>query len=354
MPRRTGVLTFHRCINYGSYWQALGLVEALRARDIDAVILDHRSTAVDRAEWRVALRPTLPTPVPQSDIPAYRRKVEKFARAWCSLPLSKPFPVESPDSLPRLKQVVIGSDEVWNFSHPWYASLPIFFGRDLPTDNVISYAATFGNYGHQWGLHEPFRSWLTDFKAISVRDENSRTLIREGCRRDPALVLDPCLQFPLKLTSHWSGRDDPYLALYGHNFTPSFLQTLRQFSSHFKLPIISIGYRNPDVDGNWLDAGPHDFAHFMARATAVATNFFHGCVFALRNRKPFVSELTPYRSHKVLGLIRLLEADSHLLEPDAEYSQFEMALGAAPAEKIFHNLERLRRQSEAFLETSLI
>jgi hypothetical protein len=31
--RRVGVLTFHRCINYGSYWQARCLVEGLRKRD---------------------------------------------------------------------------------------------------------------------------------------------------------------------------------------------------------------------------------------------------------------------------------------------------------------------------------
>ena len=28
----TGVLTFHRCINYGSYWQARCLMEGLRRR----------------------------------------------------------------------------------------------------------------------------------------------------------------------------------------------------------------------------------------------------------------------------------------------------------------------------------
>ena len=29
---KIGVLTFHRCINYGSYWQARSLVEGLRSR----------------------------------------------------------------------------------------------------------------------------------------------------------------------------------------------------------------------------------------------------------------------------------------------------------------------------------
>src|SRR5437867_7124074 len=49
--RKVGVLTFHHCINYGSYWQARCLVEGLRARGHDAVILDHRSRRADAAEW---------------------------------------------------------------------------------------------------------------------------------------------------------------------------------------------------------------------------------------------------------------------------------------------------------------
>jgi hypothetical protein len=36
----------------------------------------------------------------------------------------------------------------------------------------------------------------------------------------------------------------------------------------------------------------------MARAEAVATNFFHGCVFALLNDTPFVCETSAYRRNR--------------------------------------------------------
>ena len=39
--RKIGVLTFHRCINYGSYWQARCLVEGLRDRGFEAELLNH-------------------------------------------------------------------------------------------------------------------------------------------------------------------------------------------------------------------------------------------------------------------------------------------------------------------------
>ena len=71
VPRKIGVLTFHRCINYGSYWQARCLVDGLRGRGHDAVLLDHRSVRVNRAEWKCALSPLLPAPTPPSEYPLY-------------------------------------------------------------------------------------------------------------------------------------------------------------------------------------------------------------------------------------------------------------------------------------------
>src|SRR3954469_11840111 len=93
--RRVGVLTFHRCINYGSYWQARCLVEGLRARGHDAVLLDHQSPRVNRAEWRCALRPD-----PRSGVNTYgaeyRAKARRFFAAFDELPQSEPFPLEAP------------------------------------------------------------------------------------------------------------------------------------------------------------------------------------------------------------------------------------------------------------------
>src|SRR5947209_1980848 len=95
-PPKVGVLTFHRCINYGSYWQARCLVEGLRARGHDAVILDHRSRRADAAEWKCALQPVLPAWVPRRDRLRYAVKMLRFFRAFASLPLSPPFALENP------------------------------------------------------------------------------------------------------------------------------------------------------------------------------------------------------------------------------------------------------------------
>ena len=99
-PRRIGVLTFHRCINYGSYWQARCLVEGLRDSGYDAVLMDHRSRQVDRAEWRCALAPV---PAERDFREQYTRKARAFLEAFESLPQSRAFPLERP--------VIVGHQE---------------------------------------------------------------------------------------------------------------------------------------------------------------------------------------------------------------------------------------------------
>src|SRR5438309_2860019 len=124
--KRVGVLTFHKCINYGSYWQARCLVEYLRGRGFDAHLLDHDCACVRRAEARCALQPRLPERTPRRELRHYAAKTRKFAEAIARLPLSRRFSLHQPQSAGDYDSIVVGSDEVWNFRHPWYGSRPIF------------------------------------------------------------------------------------------------------------------------------------------------------------------------------------------------------------------------------------
>ncbi|HUS13524.1 MAG TPA: polysaccharide pyruvyl transferase family protein [Chloroflexia bacterium] len=353
-PRRVGVLTFHGCINYGSYWQARCLVEGLQARGHDAVILDHRSRRVNLVEWKCAYRPVLPTPVPRSDYPLYRQKIRAFFRALESLPVSRPFALENPADMDPCDTVVVGSDEVWNLRHPWYGGCPLFYGTGLRADRVIAYAASFGNYDGAAGLAPFWADRLRQFEAISVRDENSRRIISTALGVEPDLVLDPCLQFPLEAQGEWYGPEEPFVAVYGHNFTGWFSAAVRCWARAHGYRLLSLGYRNDWADEQWITAGPHDFAHGMARATAVATNFFHGCVFALRNAKPFVSELTPYRTIKVQDLLGAVGGLNRLVGPEAPDGAYAAALGTPLEPAIVQRLDQLRRSSAAYLEEALV
>ena len=350
--RRIGVLTFHRCINYGSYWQARCLTEGLRRRGHDAVLLDHRSARVNRAEWRCALQPTLPAPTAPEDVPLYAKKTRRFFDAFATLPLSEPFDLEEPRLQDRFDAVVVGSDEVWNFRHPWYAGRPLFFGEGLGADRLVAYAASFGNHDAEDGVDPRWTERLSDFSAIAVRDDNSRRLIRSGLGREPEIVLDPCLQFddlPRRPAEPWADR----AVVYGHSFAGWFKAAVRRWADARGVRLISLGYRNDWADEQWITAGPEDFARAMASARAVITNFFHGCVFALVNARPFVSALADYRVNKVRDLIARVGAERRLVSGDSPPSAVAAALDDPLEPEIANRLSGLRRRSESWLDLAL-
>jgi hypothetical protein len=351
---KIGVLTFHRCINYGSYWQARCLTEGLQARGHKAVLLDHYSRRVNLAEWKCAYQPVLPTPVPKEDQPLYREKIERFFHAFESLPLSAPFPLHRPFEMEDYDVVVTGSDEVWNLAHPWYGGCPLFYGDGLNARQLISYAASFGSYHASWRLEQQWADKLRNFDAISVRDANSQSIIQDALGFTPEMVLDPCLQFPVQPdVRDLNFLKTPYVAVYGHNFSNAFASEIRRWAAHRRLPLISIGYRNDWADAQWLAADPHDFAHFMAHSEAVATNFFHGCIFALRNKKPFVCETSPYRSNKVQGLMAKVGGEKHLLTEEAPPVAYNTRLSEPPDEEMLKKIDQLRHRSNQYLDGAL-
>lgn len=352
MSQKVGVLTFHRCINYGSYWQARCSAEGLAERGVDVVLLDHHSERVNWAEWRCALQPLLPTPVPPADRRLYAAKARKFFEAFAKLPMSRPFHLENPSSMEPVDTVVVGSDEVWNFRHPWYAGYPLFFGEGLKADRVVAYAASFGSHDAADALDRRWAERLQRFEALAVRDENSRQLVQGALGREPELVLDPCLQF-----AHVCRRDPTDqprdVVVYGHSFPAWFGSLVRRWAEAAGLRLVSLGYRNDWAHEQRLTAGPEEFAQAMGNALAVVTNFFHGCVFALVNSKPFVCIPSAYRSNKVQNLTRAVAAEDRLIGEDAGVSRLDDLLREPLGPSVQGAIDAMRRRSGAYLDHAL-
>jgi hypothetical protein len=347
-PLNVGVLTFHRCINYGSYWQARCLVEGLQRRGHRAVLLDHHARRVNRAEWRCALSPHLPFRTRPDDRRAYARKTRRFFAAFDQLPLSTRFDLDRPEEAEPHDLVLVGSDEVWNLWHPWYGRHPLFYGSGAPAPRLAAYAASFGNQPAAERLDPEFAALLSRFEAISVRDDNSREMIRDALGQEPELVLDPCLQFPSVVRQPATGGD--YVLIYGHSFPAWFQAGVRNRARAAGQRLVSFGYRNDWADEQWLESGPEEFPRHVAGAAAVATTFFHGCVFALLHGKPLACAASDYRANKVRSLMGLLGEDGRLMEQGSTDEAYHAALAVPPGATVEQRLAEMRARSDAFLD----
>src|SRR5438270_2067421 len=351
--KKIGVLTFDKCINYGSYWQARCLVEWLHARGHDAELLDHDCECVRRAEAKCALQPKLPEHTPAHELPRYRAKVRRFIDAIARLPRSRRFSLHEPESAPAYDTIVVGSDEVWNFRHPWYGSHPIFFGDGLRTERLVSYAASFGNHSAWDGIAPEWAEKLQRFSAVSVRDQNSWHLIHGGTGREAELVLDPCLAFPEAAKSHPADFESDFALVYGHGFPPWLGERVRGWADRAGIRLVSIGYSNEWADEQRIGRGPAEFAALMAGARAVITNFFHGCVFALLHGKPWASVPSDYRSIKIPDLTAMVGEQDRLVQQHTSEDDLADLLATPAPPEVVDRIGHLRARSEDYLDAAL-
>lgn len=348
--KKIGILTFHRCINYGAYWQVRCLSDFFARAGYAPQVLDYGWRGFFLNELKHALRPF--RGAPKSDILRFAAKTLRCYAAQQRIRRTPSFPLTRPPDFADFELIAVGSDEVWNLSHPWLGKVPLFFGEGLAPKRLVSYAASFGNYPATEGLNEKWANRLRRFDAISVRDKNSLELVERNLGFTPTLVLDPCLLAEKLQNSPAATAEAPYVLVYGNRFVPDLINETREFARARNLRILSIGYRNDWADRSILTAGPHDFLRMMKNATAVVTTYFHGCVFSLRCERPFVAQLSKYRSNKVGGLLTAVKASHRIFDP-SHAGQVHTLLSAPVELEVFEAIAALRTTSESYLQSCL-
>jgi len=350
VSNKIGILTFHRCVNYGAYWQVRCLSDFFKRAGYEPQVLDYGWKGFLVREIGHALRPF--RGAPKSDVFRFGVKTLKCYGAQQRLRRTPGFSLRSPPDFSDFDLITVGSDEVWNLSHPWLGKVPLFFGERLKPKRLVSYAASFGNYAATNGLPAEWAHRLQRFDNISVRDNNSFELVQQHVGRTPTLVLDPCLLAETLEVPAQTSSEPPYVLVYGNRFVPELIAATRQWARTKNLPIISVGYRNDWTDRSILTAGPHDFLRMVNGAAAVVTTYFHGCVFSLRCQRPFIAQLSPYRANKVAGLLSMVKATHRIFDP-AIPGKLEALLTTPIEPQTLSAISHLRSTSVHYLEGCL-
>lgn len=298
-----------------------------------------------RAEWACALQPHLPERSSAADRRRLAAKVRAFAHAQARLARSSRFPLAgSPGE--AFDRIVVGSDEVWNPSHPWYGGAGLFWGDGLAGTPLIAHAASCGHHADPFPADRA--ASLERFAAIAVRDRTTQARVHEATGRSPPLVLDPCLQFPPERAAPL--RRAPYALVYGHDFPEWVGPVARDWARQHGLQLLSLGYRNAFADVQWLEANPGGFASAMTGASAVITTMFHGVVFALNAGVPFAAVSSHYRATKLGDLAALVGVERNIA---TDRAGFVAALAEAPGDEVTNTIAALRARSHAALHHAL-
>ena len=256
----------------------------------------------------------------------------------------------------QLDAVVVGSDEVFALHT---GPTPVFFGHCLPTENVISYAGSFGPTKIEdiRNLHsEAFvRSGLEAMKGITVRDNNSASIIEHLLRKRPEIVVDPVILYGFadEISAMNRPMDDNYVVVYAYDDrmnTAQEIEAIKSFAKRHKLKTVSPGFYHGWCDKN-INTDPITLLSYFKYANSVITDTFHGAVMSIITGANVVVKTRESNYNKLSNLMSEYCLNGRICQDFNNLDRiFEIPI---QVDKVVSEIVRRRRDSMALLTNML-
>jgi len=347
---KIGILTFHDGINFGAFAQVYSMQCLLESFGHDVVVINYKNFRHWFNEYKAFYRTKRPSILLNNF-----KKIRKFRNLQKDRLKTNSFSfLLNRKLLAGLDIVIVGADEVWNFETELIGKDSAYF---IPLDGTIpwiSYAPSFGSVSKDTVLPREFCDGLGNFKALSVRDTNSKDLLIQNTGLEPVIVLDPTFMYPIHEQAIPTGRKDYYL-YYSADIDRSYQQVILDFAHAHGKKLIAIGYKAAWADENIIDLDPFEWMGWIRDADIVFTTMFHGTIFSILQKKQFVTMSTEYRKNKMDPMMSELGLEDRIIDLDSTFKQeLYVILGKEIDYAVIESKISLRRlQSLDYLDKAL-
>lgn len=258
---------------------------------------------------------------------------------------------------PRADIYIVGSDQVWgNYSD-------VNFLRFVPPNKIkASYAASFGKDSIDERYQVKAKIALEDFDGISVR-EKSGVEICSNLGYHAKHVLDPTLLIDSGDYPASPNRVDksPYVLCYFLNNTQQeaiYWDRIKDVARNKQCDAKIVAVENTAYHyamDELLYLSPEEWLAAYRDAEAIITNSFHGTVFAIIYKKPFVviTQKSKYSKQNVrmFSLLEMFGLQSRIIREDVDLKeQIDAEIDWTSVEVL---LRRWRKESTQFLKDVL-
>ena len=261
---------------------------------------------------------------------------------------------------------ITGSDQVWHPNNFCPAYLLSFVKEGK---KKISYAASIAKSDLTKEEIDCIVKSILDYTAVSVREEDSVSLLHRYSGQNIASVVDPVFLLSPK---QWESVAVPYpinkpyvFAYYLGNDVESRLYA-EQFAKEKGLKLVSIPYLNGSYrrcdwnfgDNQLFDIGPEHFISLIKNASCVFTDSFHGTAFSILFEKKFLvfprEKKSNAMSNRIESILNICRCPERFCNADDKMniSYFDQVIENSAVEKTCLN-EKIS-YSKAFLKDNLL
>ena len=255
-----------------------------------------------------------------------------------------------PDLNDRYDYFIAGSDQIWN---PHLLKDTTEFLDFANRNKRVAYAASFGVSEIKPDKVEIVRKGLEGIDYISVREQAGAKIVKELTGKDVPVLVDPTL---LLTVEEWEKvmerpvwyRDEKYILVYFLSKLPDKIKKdIQNLAEKYKLKIIDLMDKE---NINYYCSPPGEFLYLTKNCSLMYTDSFHGTVFSILNRRPFVTcsrEGGINMDSRIDTLLSMFNLENRKISKENNYEiDNPMEIEYPNVEAI---LERERQRSKEFL-----
>lgn len=350
---KIGIITYHCAYNYGAVLQAYALQTKLKALGYDVEIINFRPSAIvdgykesrisggKRAKLYRIIKPKQllhAQHVRRNRYEAFDNFTDKFLNVSKGIYSTT---AELEDKSLDYNVYICGSDQIWNYAFNGNENA-YFLSFVKYNSKKISYAPSFGIEKLTEENCEKIKPLLSDFVALSSREEQGVKIINEDLQLKSTHVLDPTLlieseQWISFASKNRNSTKQKYIFVYIIGKSEVALKRICEFAKKENLDIKYVGIGillQPNIASidDKSDVGPQEFIELLLGAEYVCTNSFHGMALSILLNKKFTimfNEALNSRMESLLKMCGLEEqkynTQSRLLKDTFEKVDFTVA-----------------------------
>lgn len=359
------VITRHAVPNYGSLLQAIATQTIIEQIGHKCEIIDYYRDEERGLKgiltWLRGKKGWSDNLLKKMAYIAFRYPEEKAAElkfgTMCERNLKLTVHCGDKEDLARLDADIFmtGSDQVWGLTlNDRYDEA--YFLSFVKNRRKIAYAASFGRTDFSDEIISDYKRLLSDYDAISVREDSAVRLLDNwgiGCAGQ---VLDPTLMHTSDFWDKYITKpiNKKYVLVYQIHNCPKLNYYAKQFAKRVGLPLIRVSpYLHQIMRGGklcWLpDVGK--FLSYIKHCSYLITDSFHGTAFALTFNRQFIEVL----EDEVAGLrnksiLRLTNLENRIITNVNDFSLTDECIDFKPVNSI---LSEERERSLQILKSIL-
>lgn len=182
-----------------------------------------------------------------------------------------------------------GSDQVWN--HTFRFELEKDFLTFADPHKRIAYSPSFGVSELPEILHDKYRTMINEMASLSVREHAGANIIKQLTGKEADVLIDPTMMLSSAKWREVATKPvclpkKKYILTYVlGTYTASFKQFLEELKTKQNLEVINLlDKKNRDT----YAIDPAEFVYLIDHAEVMVTDSFHGAVFSIIMKTPFV------------------------------------------------------------------